>query len=92
MVRQGSLGWAEEKFICLFRIWKQVSRGTEGCGGGGGGEAEGSGGGRRSTGGGLTHSCDHTGRVVGGEWEARGRVHGCGGGQHVAGVREGREG
>lgn len=40
----------------------------------------------------LTHSCDHTGRVVGGEREARGRVHGCGGGQHVAGVREGREG
>lgn len=80
MVRQGSLGWAEEKFICLFRIWKQVSRGTEG--GCGGGEAEGSGGDAAL--GGLTHSCDHTGRVVGGEWEARGRVHGCGGAQHVA--------
>lgn len=39
----------------------------------------------------LTHGCDHTGRVVWGEGEAGGRVHWCGGGQHVAGVREGRE-
>ena len=29
---------------------------------------------------------------MGAEWEAGGRVHGCGGAQHVAGVREGREG
>lgn len=43
-------------------------------------------------GGGLTHGCDHTGGVVGGKGEAGGGVHGCGGGQHVAGVREGREG
>lgn len=40
----------------------------------------------------LTHGCDHTGGVVGGKREARRWVHGCGGGQHVAGVREGREG
>lgn len=42
--------------------------------------------------GGLAHGRDHTGGVVGGEGEAGGGVHGRGGGQHVAGVREGREG
>lgn len=72
-----------------FGIQKQVSRGTEGCGGGRG-EAEGSWVVQREDG--LTHGCDHTGGVVRGEWEARGRVHWCGGGQHVAGVWEGREG
>ena len=91
-------GRAEERSVCLsvclFRMWKQVSRGTEGRGGGGGGgggEAEGMGGVAAAQGR-LTHGCDHTGGVVGGEREAGGRVHGCGGGQHVAGVREGGEG
>lgn len=64
-----------------FRMWKQISGGTKGRGGG---EAEGFRGGAAR--GSLTHGCDHTGRVVWGERETGGRVHGCGGGQHVAGV------
>lgn len=39
----------------------------------------------------LTHGGDHTGRMVRSEGEAGRRVHRCRGGQHVAGVAEGRD-